>query len=152
MKLVPKLTHPCDQDWSAMTGDDKCRFCSQCQLHVHNLSAMTPDEQGVVMELPGRKCVAMVQNAKAIEVRSGTWLLIHRMTRPLRAVAALVAIVLPLGISSCASPRASSQSSPPAESCATTNFQPLKIDGKVIAGGIMPPPTWWQRLKGVFRK
>ena len=152
MKLVPKLTHPCDQNWSAMTGDDKCRFCSQCQLHVHNLSAMTADEQSAVISLPGRKCVAMVQDAKAIEVRSGTWLLIHRMVRPFRAAAALMAIVLPLGISSCASPQVVPPSTPASGACETTNVQPLKVDGKVIAGGLMPTPTWWQRLKGAFRK
>lgn len=31
---------PCTQSWDAMTGDDRTRFCDECALHVHDLSAM----------------------------------------------------------------------------------------------------------------
>lgn len=42
---------PCEADWSAMTGDDRKRFCGKCQKHVHNLSAMTePQAQKVLAE------------------------------------------------------------------------------------------------------
>ncbi len=39
-----KVASPCPVSWDAMTGDDTTRFCSECSLHVHNLSAMSRDE------------------------------------------------------------------------------------------------------------
>lgn len=38
------IAEPCPADWSRMSGDEKRRFCGQCQLHVYNLSAMTDKE------------------------------------------------------------------------------------------------------------
>jgi hypothetical protein len=35
---------PCKQSWAAMAGDDRKRFCGQCQKHVYDLSAMTAAE------------------------------------------------------------------------------------------------------------
>ncbi len=43
------IQSPCSADWNAMVGDDRKRFCSLCDKHVHNLSAMTETEaRGVV--------------------------------------------------------------------------------------------------------
>lgn len=39
-----EVASPCSADWEAMEGDEKVRFCSQCQLHVFNLSAMDVEE------------------------------------------------------------------------------------------------------------
>ncbi len=39
-----RIASPCTAPWEQMAGDDKTRFCDQCKLHVHNLSAMTRDE------------------------------------------------------------------------------------------------------------
>jgi hypothetical protein len=41
---------PCSQDWNDMVGDDKVRLCSQCNLNVHNVSAMTDVEAAVVLK------------------------------------------------------------------------------------------------------
>ena len=54
-----RIASPCTADWATMSGDDKQRFCAQCKLHVHDLSAMTQDE---AMDLlrgagQGRVCV-----------------------------------------------------------------------------------------------
>jgi hypothetical protein len=38
------VASPCDVPWSAMTGDDRMRFCKSCEKHVHNLAAMTEEE------------------------------------------------------------------------------------------------------------
>lgn len=52
------VEEPCPADWSGMEGDDKRRFCSQCQHHVVNLSAMTAREAEEVLEkAEGRLCV-----------------------------------------------------------------------------------------------
>src|SRR5688572_21153699 len=38
------VASPCSADWKAMEGDEKVRFCSDCELHVFNLSAMDLEE------------------------------------------------------------------------------------------------------------
>jgi len=38
------IPEPCNEDWSAMTGEEKRRFCAACDKHVHDLSAMTATE------------------------------------------------------------------------------------------------------------
>jgi hypothetical protein len=41
-----------------MTGDERARFCSQCSLHVYNLSEMTRSEaEALIAEKEGRLCV-----------------------------------------------------------------------------------------------
>jgi hypothetical protein len=41
-----------------MLGDDRSRFCNQCQLHVYNLSAMSaPEAASLVQQKEGRLCV-----------------------------------------------------------------------------------------------
>ena len=35
---------PCTADWERMEGDEKKRFCGQCNLHVYNVSAMSRGE------------------------------------------------------------------------------------------------------------
>jgi hypothetical protein len=62
-KTLPTLDQisvasPCRASWSEMTGDDRARFCSQCKLHVYDLSAMNRDEaEKAVQEREGRTCV-----------------------------------------------------------------------------------------------
>ena len=59
---VLRVAEPCRNDWDAMTGDDRTRFCAGCGLHVHNLSAMTRDEaERLVCERAGRLCVRYEQ-------------------------------------------------------------------------------------------
>ena len=42
------IQSPCSENWDAMTGDDKQRFCDICDKHVHNLSAM-PKKQAELL-------------------------------------------------------------------------------------------------------
>ena len=39
-----RVASPCSARWEDMTGDERTRHCGQCNLDVHNLSAMTADE------------------------------------------------------------------------------------------------------------
>ena len=41
-----EVASPCSAPWEEMEGNEKVRFCSQCQLHVFNLSAMDVEEAG----------------------------------------------------------------------------------------------------------
>jgi hypothetical protein len=52
------IAAPCSADWNKMTGNDKVRFCSQCNLNVYNLSNMTQDQaEDLIRKTEGRLCV-----------------------------------------------------------------------------------------------
>ena len=49
---------PCNVDWDTMYGNERVRFCAQCQLNVYNLSEMTKaDAERLVGSAGGRLCV-----------------------------------------------------------------------------------------------
>ncbi|HSH93443.1 MAG TPA: hypothetical protein VK968_04805 [Roseimicrobium sp.] len=52
-----RVASPCPARWEDMAGDDRKRFCNQCQLHVYNFSAMSSEEvAGLVEKKGGRLC------------------------------------------------------------------------------------------------
>ena len=44
---------PCSADWESMEGDEERRFCTTCNKHVHDLSAMTEDQARAVVARDG---------------------------------------------------------------------------------------------------
>ena len=53
-----RVASPCSQDWEAMNGDERKRFCGSCQLNVYNLSGMTKEEaERLILSAEGRLCV-----------------------------------------------------------------------------------------------
>jgi len=59
-----EVASPCTVDWDEMEGDEKVRFCSQCQLHVFNLSAMDVEEAGArVAEHTDDLCIRFYRRA-----------------------------------------------------------------------------------------
>ncbi|MBS1793517.1 MAG: hypothetical protein JSS81_06665 [Acidobacteria bacterium] len=59
-----KIASPCSQDWNAMIGDDRRRYCGECRLNVYNLSGMTRAEaEELVLSAEGRLCVRFYKRA-----------------------------------------------------------------------------------------
>jgi hypothetical protein len=59
-----RVAAPCPADWERMTGDERVRFCNQCNLHVYNLSGMTKREaETLVANAEGRLCVRFYRRA-----------------------------------------------------------------------------------------
>ena len=59
-----RVASPCPARWADMTGDDRARFCAQCQKHVYNLSEMTAEDASeLIREKEGRLCVRFFQRA-----------------------------------------------------------------------------------------
>jgi hypothetical protein len=53
-----KIAVPCPADWNCMIGDDRVRFCNQCNLNVYNLSGMSkPDAEDLIRRTEERLCV-----------------------------------------------------------------------------------------------
>jgi hypothetical protein len=59
MQLLDRITipTPCRADWDSMQGDERSRFCSRCEKHVYNLTAMTAQESvALIREKEGKLC------------------------------------------------------------------------------------------------
>ena len=59
LDVLPRIeiATPCDASWDDMAGDERKRFCQQCELHVYNLAAMTEQEAvQLIEETQGRLC------------------------------------------------------------------------------------------------
>ncbi len=53
-----KIASPCSQDWEAMIGTERKRYCGDCKLNVYNLSGMSRTEaENLIMNAEGRLCV-----------------------------------------------------------------------------------------------
>jgi len=94
-----------------MEGDERKRFCAQCGKHVFNLSAMTESEgKAFAEETQGRECVAYVQSADgAIATPNRFERAMLRLSGSLPRMAAMVSLMLPAALVSCASRKMTSQ-------------------------------------------
>lgn len=55
---------PCNVGWDNMVGNEKVRFCGQCNLNVYNLSGMTrPDAEHLIAQMEGRLCIRYYRRA-----------------------------------------------------------------------------------------
>ena len=53
-----EITSPCTEDWDAMLGNDRIRFCSHCQRSVHDLSQLNRKQiRRLILKSNGRLCV-----------------------------------------------------------------------------------------------
>ena len=53
-----RVAAPCPADWDQMLGNDRSRFCGQCNLNVYNLSAMSRTEaEDFIARSEGRVCI-----------------------------------------------------------------------------------------------
>lgn len=59
-----RVASPCPANWDEMNGNDRQRFCGQCQLNVYNLSGMTRGEaEHLIANAEGRLCVRYYKRA-----------------------------------------------------------------------------------------
>jgi hypothetical protein len=59
-----KIASPCSARWEEMTGDDRVRFCGQCQKNVYDLSAMPRAEaEGLLAATEGNLCARIYRRA-----------------------------------------------------------------------------------------
>ena len=61
-KLHLRIASPCKAPWENMDGDERVRFCRECNRNVYNLSVMTGSEaRHLIAEREGRLCVRFYQ-------------------------------------------------------------------------------------------
>jgi hypothetical protein len=61
---IIQIASPCTADWEEMSGDERSRHCSHCNLNVYNLSEMSLEEAEIFLaEREGRVCVRLYKRA-----------------------------------------------------------------------------------------
>jgi hypothetical protein len=90
-----KVASPCSQDWNAMIGDDRKRYCGECKLNVFNLSGMSQTEaENLIMNAEGRLCVRFYKRADGSVITEDCpvgWARVKQRTRTyITAVASLI--------------------------------------------------------------
>ena len=88
-----RVASPCPADWESMIGDERVRFCGQCELNVYNLSAMTKAQaENLIVRTEGRLCVRFYRRRDGSILTQdcpvGLRALRQRMSRIRRAMAA----------------------------------------------------------------
>ncbi len=59
----------CPKNWAELVGDDKKRFCSECNLHVHNAARLTQVEAStLVAKANSRVCMRIEYDASGAPV------------------------------------------------------------------------------------
>jgi hypothetical protein len=59
-----RVASPCNMDWEQMIGNDRSRFCGQCNLNVYNLSGMSRAEaEHLISNNEGNLCIRYYRRA-----------------------------------------------------------------------------------------
>ncbi|SRR6266567_2408642 len=59
-----RIASPCAVGWEGMSGDDRLRFRSLCNLHVYNISEMTSEQiRSLVISTEDRICARLYRRA-----------------------------------------------------------------------------------------
>jgi hypothetical protein len=85
-----RIASPCKADWNAMTGDERKRFCDQCDKHVYNLSGMSREEaERLICDTETQVCVRLFRRADGTVLTNDCAVGAKRVRRR-RAIAATV--------------------------------------------------------------
>ena len=59
-----RIASPCAASWESMSGSQRARFCSQCSLHVYDISQLTRREAlDLIARTEGRLCARIYRRA-----------------------------------------------------------------------------------------
>lgn len=59
-----RIAAPCPVRWDEMRGDDRARFCEQCNRHVYNISELTRRQaEKLIVNTEGRICARLYKRA-----------------------------------------------------------------------------------------
>ncbi len=95
-----RIASPCPRTWDSLVGDDKKRFCDDCNLHVYNFAAMTQAEaEDLICSTEGRLCSAIYRRADGTIITRDCSIGLAAVKRRARWMAAKVAAGVLLALS-----------------------------------------------------
>jgi hypothetical protein len=139
------IASPCQASWDEMKGDGRKRFCSQCSLHVYNLSEMSRTEAAkFIAQAEGRTCVRFFRRADGTLLTRDCPVGVRSVRqRLIRAVAALAGMLLALTTGTLLASRTKGQ--PGANRSQETIFsrwiQPQREVSPLMGDLVVPIPT-----------
>jgi len=146
---------PCPKKWADLVGDDTRRYCGECQLHVHNLSAMTRREGERFLESvspdEGRVCATYTRRVDGSIVTRATWResVGIRLRRGLQIAASFAAgLVSFAGLGGCSDATASpvgAEPPEPVEPCTTELLGEMVVEPGTTCE--VPPPAAIEELQ-----
>jgi hypothetical protein len=87
-----RIAAPCSADWDNMFGNERVRFCEQCQLNVYNLSEMSKAEaERLIGQTEGRLCVRFYRRLDGSIITQNCPVGLRALKRRLSRVATAVA-------------------------------------------------------------
>lgn len=87
-----RIAAPCSADWDNMFGNERVRFCEQCQLHVYNLSDMSKAAaERLIGQTEGRLCVRFYRRQDGSIITQNCPVGLRAIKRRLSRVATAVA-------------------------------------------------------------
>lgn len=103
-----KVASPCPMSWNDLQGDDNKRHCSQCNLHVYKVSAMTTAEAVALFQKvrSERVCAQLFHRLDGTVMTKdcpSAWAVglseaVRRMGRPTGIVAGALVLLLAVGL------------------------------------------------------
>jgi hypothetical protein len=153
------IASPCSANWDEMAGDDRQRFCQECQLNVFNLSGMTAAAATqLLQESEGRLCVRLFRrdDGKVLTADCPVgWAAVRRRARLAKARLVAVLAVLSASLLGCwRRPAPGVQPVPPVQATPPVQVSPpaqapLMGDIAVKMGEVCPPQdqVWMGRIQ-----
>ena len=143
-----RVASPCPADWDQMLGNDRSRFCGQCNLNVYNLSAMSRSEaEDFIARSEGRVCIRYYQRKDGTIITEncpvGLRALRKKMSYVARAIAsAVIALMTGIGLSNLF------EKLSPVTVMGDMMVQPAMgkkaVDPVIVDVNLIPPPEFFQ--------
>jgi hypothetical protein len=86
---------PCPASWDSMYGNERVRFCGECQLNVYNLSEMSRAEaERLIGQAEGRLCVRYYRRKDGSIITQNCPIGLRALKRRVSRIAAAISSVL----------------------------------------------------------
>ena len=90
-----RVAAPCPANWDSMYGNDRIRFCGECQLNVYNLSEMPrADAERLIGHAEGRLCVRYYQRKDGSIITQNCPVGLRALKRRVSRIATAISTVL----------------------------------------------------------
>ncbi|MCB9852147.1 MAG: hypothetical protein H6819_03555 [Phycisphaerales bacterium] len=98
-----RIASPCNVAWASMQGDDRSRYCGECNTRVYNLVGMSDDEVAQLFEAHGHDlCIRVYQRHDGTLMTQDCPMGLHaarkRMRRAVSALGAAASFLLAAGV------------------------------------------------------
>ena len=90
-----RVAAPCPANWDSMYGNERVRFCGECQLNVYNLSEMSrADAERLIGHAEGRLCVRYYQRKDGSIITKNCPVGLRALKRRVSRIATAISSVL----------------------------------------------------------